>query len=300
MTDEATSLLLSAARSLRIAIELLALSAAGFGFLALLVKGAEAIQAFRRAATELRVNLGLYLFDAIFIAPVLAVLIALTRQAVAWAFPALTTIDLWSWAGRYGTFVAVLFLGDFISYGRHRLEHTRLLWPMHAIHHSDQAMSWITLVRFHPLNRVTTAVIDTGCLALFGFPEWALVANVMFRHYYGEFIHADLPWTYGPLAAVFVSPVMHRWHHARDVVGVGSNFATVFSVFDRAFGTYYVPGLCTVPLGVTDEMGAGAAGQLAYPFVAWQRRFSDWWASRRAGRAEEATKPASGRSAPLA
>jgi sterol desaturase/sphingolipid hydroxylase (fatty acid hydroxylase superfamily) len=103
------------------------------------------------------------------------------------------------------------------------------------------------------------------------------VLNFMVRHYYGEFIHADLPWTYGRLSAVLVSPVMHRWHHARDVEGTGSNFATVFSVFDRAFGTYYVPGLCTVPLGVTDEMGQGTMGQLLYPFVAWTDRLRGWW-----------------------
>lgn len=135
-------------------------------------------------------------------------------------------------------------------------------------------MTWLTLSRFHPLNRLTTMIVDVGFLALLGFPHWALVANVMLRHYYGEFIHADLPWTYGPFKRLFVSPVMHRWHHARDVTGAGSNFATVFSVFDLAFRTYYVPGLCNVPLGVTDDMGAGARGQLMYPFVAWARDFA--------------------------
>ncbi len=73
---------------------------------------------------------------------------------------------------------------------------------------------------------------------------------------------------------MFVSPVMHRWHHARDVTGAGSNFATVFSVFDQAFRTYYVPGLCTVPLGVNDEMGKGTVGQLMYPFVEWGGRIA--------------------------
>jgi sterol desaturase/sphingolipid hydroxylase (fatty acid hydroxylase superfamily) len=166
----------------------------------------------------------------------------------------------------------VVFVGDFASYWRHRLEHTRWLWRTHAIHHSDTEMTWLTLVRFHPLNRIVTMVIDVGVLALLGFPAWALVANVIVRHYYGEFIHADFPWTYGPARFLFVSPAMHRWHHARDVIGAGSNFATVFSVFDLAFGTYHVPGPCTVPLGVTDEMGAGAKGQLLYPFVAWGGR----------------------------
>jgi sterol desaturase/sphingolipid hydroxylase (fatty acid hydroxylase superfamily) len=97
---------------------------------------------------------------------------------------------------------------------------------------------------------------------------------VIVRHFYGEFIHADFPWTYGPLGRVMVSPVMHRWHHARDVEGSGSNFATVFSVFDQAFGTYYVPGICTVPLGVNDEMGRGTTGQLLYPFLEWGGRIA--------------------------
>jgi len=94
----------------------------------------------------------------------------------------------------------------------------------------------------------------------------------MIRHYYGQFIHADLPWTYGPLKLLFVSPVMHRWHHARDVVGTGSNFATVFSVFDQVWGTYHAPGPCNVPLGVNDDMGQGTIRQLLYPFVAWADR----------------------------
>jgi sterol desaturase/sphingolipid hydroxylase (fatty acid hydroxylase superfamily) len=66
---------------------------------------------------------------------------------------------------------------------------------------------------------------------------------------------------------------MHRWHHARDVTGSGSNFASVFSVFDRGFGTYYVPGLCNVPLGVTDDQypGKGLVRHLLHPFVAWSR-----------------------------
>jgi sterol desaturase/sphingolipid hydroxylase (fatty acid hydroxylase superfamily) len=62
---------------------------------------------------------------------------------------------------------------------------------------------------------------------------------------------------------------MHRWHHARDVEGSGSNFATVFSVFDRAFGTYYVPGLCTVPLGVVDEIRPSTVGRILHPFRCW-------------------------------
>jgi hypothetical protein len=31
-------------------------------------------------------------------------------------------------------------------------------------------MTWLTLSRFHPVNRLTTMVIDTAFLAMAGFP----------------------------------------------------------------------------------------------------------------------------------
>jgi sterol desaturase/sphingolipid hydroxylase (fatty acid hydroxylase superfamily) len=256
-------------KSLRIAAELLAYSALYFGFIALLVKGREAIDAARRAVAEVRFNLALYFLDTVFVAPMLAIAVTVIRSVVKAYSLGIVKEETWGIVGQPVTFVAVVLAGDFISYWRHRLEHTRWLWPAHAIHHSDTEMTWLTLSRFHPINRTTTTCIDVACLAILGFPAWALVANELVRHYYGEFIHADLPWMYGPFRKIFVSPVMHRWHHARDVTGTGSNFATVFSVFDRAFGTYYVPGLCVVPLGVTDDVGPGVIRQILYPFVFW-------------------------------
>ena len=257
--------------SLRIAAELLLYSAMWFAFIALLVKGKDAIRDARRAFAETRVNLSLLLLDTVFVAPLLAIAVTLIRTVVSTYSLNMISEHVWAAIGRPATFVAVVFVGDFFSYWRHRLEHTPVLWPAHAIHHSDTEMTWLTLARFHPINRGVTMSVDISCLALLGFPAWALIANEIVRHYYGEFIHADFPWTYGPVGNVFVSPVMHRWHHARDVIGTGSNFATVFSVFDRAFGTYYVPGLCNVPLGVTDDVGSSLTRQLLYPFAAWAR-----------------------------
>jgi sterol desaturase/sphingolipid hydroxylase (fatty acid hydroxylase superfamily) len=264
----------ASAASLLMALQILLLSALAFAMLALLVKGREAIAAAERARKEVSVNLSLYVLDALFVAPLAAFVVQLIRETIGGSPLEVVGPSVWKTLPVWLTAVTVVFLGDFISYFRHRLEHTRLLWPSHAIHHSDAEMTWLTLSRFHPINRLTTMIVDTAFLAVLGFPEWALLTNVLVRHYYGEFIHADLPWMYGPLGRVFVSPVMHRWHHARDVTGAGSNFATVFSVFDQAFGTHYVPGLCNVPLGVNDEMGKGTIGQLVYPFVEWGGRIA--------------------------
>jgi sterol desaturase/sphingolipid hydroxylase (fatty acid hydroxylase superfamily) len=255
--------------TLWIAAQLLILSGILFGGLAVVLRGEEAFAALRRGLKQIRVNLSLYFLDALFVAPVVGILVQLIRHGIDGAHLSALTPSFWASVGPAVTFAAAIFLGDFGSYWRHRLEHTRLLWPTHAIHHSDDEMSWLTLSRFHPLNRVTTSAVDITFLAVLGFPDWALVANEIIRHYYGEFIHCDLPWTYGMFKTVLVSPAMHRWHHARDVEGSGSNFATVFAVFDRAFGTFYVPGPCNVSIGVTDAIADGALGQLAYPFVAW-------------------------------
>lgn len=240
-----------------------------FAALAFITKGRAAFAAAREAIAETRINLSLFALDTLVIVPFVLLMTEAIGTAAAHFHLVLIDGDQWRGMGAAMTGGAVVFLGDFISYWRHRLEHSRVIWPAHAIHHSDTAMTWLTLARFHPINRFITAGIDTAFLALLGFPAWALVFNNLVRHYYGHFIHADLRWAYGPLAAVFVSPVMHRWHHVREGQGIGSNFATVFSIFDRAFGTRYVPGPCDAPLGVAAEMGSGAWGQLLYPFRAW-------------------------------
>lgn len=241
-----------------------------FAAIALAAGGARAVRKARDAASEVRTNALLFSFDAIFVAPALGVMISASGafiQRNGWVAP----ID-WSALPVWLVAPLAIFAGDFIGYWRHRLEHTPALWPAHAIHHSDTAMTWTTGVRFHPFNRVTTALIDSSFLALLGFPPWALLVNNLVRHYYGLFIHMDLPWTYGPLGRIFVSPAMHRWHHIRDADGAGVNFATITSVFDQAFGTYRVPGPCTIPLGVRDQIGQGAFAQLVWPFrAAWRR-----------------------------
>jgi hypothetical protein len=56
---------------------------------------------------------------------------------------------------------------------------------------------------------LTTTVTDSVAM---GQPAWAAIGNALVRHYYRKFIHADLPWPYGKLGSVFVSPAVHRWH----------------------------------------------------------------------------------------
>jgi sterol desaturase/sphingolipid hydroxylase (fatty acid hydroxylase superfamily) len=244
----------------------LLLPAAAFAVLALVAKRRNAFAAAVRAARETRINLSIYFLDALLLGPPLALLLA--AMAALFQASGLYLVSPESWSGLPPVLVGFLAVvaGDFVGYWRHRLEHTRLLWPSHAIHHSDTEMTWLALARFHPVSRLVTLLLDNSVLFLLGFPPYALLVNNFVRHYWGHFIHADLPWTFGPLGKIVVSPVMHRWHHSIDPSAHGTNFATIFSLIDRLFGTCRVPGPCTGPLGVTHEMGRGVLGQLAYPF----------------------------------
>ncbi len=234
--------------------------------LGLIVKRGQFFTDAKRAAHEASLNVQIVAFNAILVAPALIFGSQAVVEIIYGANLFAIQPSFWSGVPAWLTILVAIFIGDFIGYWRHRLEHTRILWPSHAVHHSDTEMTWIAVHRFHPINRVTTFFIDSSILLMLGLPPFALIANNLVRHYYGAFIHADLPWTYGPLSRIFVSPAMHRWHHAKDAEAFDTNYATVFSIFDRAFGTYRVPGPCDVPLGVTDDMVASLYGQMAHPF----------------------------------
>ena len=249
----------------------LALMATVFFVLALLVKGVRAVSDARAAASETRNNLTLYILDKLTVAPALGFASTAVYSLVHAPGTVYAGEAFWAWLGPVGTAISAVVICDFLGYCNHRLFHTSWLWPSHAIHHSDTRLTWFSLLRMHPFDRIGT-LIDLLGLILLGLPDWAVITAVLVRHYYGHLIHSDLPWTLGKLNWVFISPAMHRWHHALEYRGSGVNFATVFSVFDRALGTFYAPGVCDAPTGVHDKIEPGLIGQYLHPVRTWAAR----------------------------
>src|SRR5690606_14327650 len=105
---------------------------------------------------SLKVNLLAYLVDILLLAGPLAFIVTGLSSFV--ARHDLSLLDSADFESVPAVAVALLALlaGDAIGYFRHRIEHSRLLWPMHVLHHSDDDMTWFTLFRFHPVNRMTT------------------------------------------------------------------------------------------------------------------------------------------------
>ena len=267
MWDSIASVTIQSATNLKDALLILLLPASCFAAIAIFTKGVRpAWAAAKRAIDETGINLNIYILDTLAVQPMLVLLYTLMAGFADTTGFRLVGSGFWDSLPSSVVALAAVIAGDFIGYWRHRLEHTRFLWPSHAVQQSDTAMTWLALLRFHPFNRLSTSIIDYSFLLLLGFPAYALLVYNFVKHYYGFFIHADLTWSYGRWAHIFVSPAMHRWHHSIETEAYQTNFATVFSIFDRMFGTYLVPEFPPGKLGVKSDIGNGVWAQLLYPF----------------------------------
>lgn len=245
-----------------------------FAVLGFVVKRGQLFEDVRRAAAESSLNMQILLFNVLITGPMIVISTQFLWEAVNRFDLILVSPETWAAWPPLLVMLLCLAMSDFIGYWRHRLEHTRFLWPTHAIHHSDTEMTWFAIERFHPINRMMAYSVEVVMLMMMGFPPFAVMANGLIRHYYGAFIHADLPWTYGPLGRIFVSPAMHRWHHSLDPHAFDTNYANIFSLWDQAFGTFRVPGPCDVPTGISHEIDRTLLGQLAHPLR--PSSYADW------------------------
>jgi sterol desaturase/sphingolipid hydroxylase (fatty acid hydroxylase superfamily) len=164
--------------------------------------------------------------------------------------------------------VTVLLVGDLIGYWSHRLFHGRRLWPFHAVHHSSTQVDWLSSVRLHPVNDVVSKLLQAVPFVLLGFHPGVVAAYVPFLTFHAILLHANVPWTFGPLRYVVSSPAFHRWHHTTQEEGLDKNFAGLFPFIDMLFGTFYMPnGRQPERFGILGPpVPAGLFAQLAYPF----------------------------------
>ncbi|MEO0462151.1 MAG: sterol desaturase family protein [Pseudomonadota bacterium] len=242
-----------------------------FALIAVLAKGIGVLSGAWRARGEISTNLALWLFDLLVIMPVV-LLPSLILQKL--FVPATGLAQIWAAMPFWLVAVIAVVAGDLIGYWRHRIEHHSSIWDAHAVHHSDTQFNWFTLYRMHPVNRFTTVTIDTFALAMLGLPPAALIANNVVRNIWGAFIHSDAPWRLGVLGTALISPVAHRVHHIDDAALAGRNFATVFTFWDRMFGTWHDgKGLERCATGV--EGGSrGFVGEMLRPFPSIKRKSS--------------------------
>ena len=170
--------------------------------------------------------------------------------------------------------VAVLLavVNDFGTYWVHRWHHTiRAIWPFHAVHHSAEVLTPLTVYRKHPIYDVFSVVARSALigllqgmlLALFvGRIEIAAIAGanavyVLFHLTGSNLRHSHLWLRYGKLLEhVLISPAQHQVHHSRAPQHQDKNYGEVLAIWDWMFGTLYVPAdREDLDFGLADEAG---------------------------------------------
>lgn len=163
--------------------------------------------------------------------------------------------------------IAVLSLAD---YARHWLCHKMpWLWRIHRVHHFDTAVDVSTGLRHHPLEVVIALSVDVPVAVLFGAAPWVAFMYAAADAFFALLAHANVRLPAGLdriLGAILVTPRIHAVHHSARPIETDSNYGSVFSIWDRLFGTF-----CVLRRGDADAMQFGLA-ELR------DRRAADlWW-----------------------
>lgn len=196
--------------------------------------------------------------------------------------PALSR-EFWDAQPFWLTAVCVLLAYDFVVYWAHRWMHKGVLWPMHAVHHSDRHMHFLTWSRGHPVEQCFTAACLVLATTWMGLGVTDIVGIALIRAFSQYYVHSNIDWNHGPLKYVIVSPRLHRWHHADVPEAYDKNFASIFAFYDVLFGTYYNPRPSSdVPTGVPELPSHDIVKLFTHPFTEWARMARGKFASRRA------------------
>jgi len=140
--------------------------------------------------------------------------------------------------------VLTILLIDGLTYIMHWLFHKNaFLWRFHRMHHSDTQMDATTGARFHIGEHIISTVVRTLLYAVCAINmsniiiyELFFLANVLFHH-------SNIGIT-EPIDKVYrlflTSPNMHKVPHSNIQTETDSNYTSLFSFWDRLFGTYRI------------------------------------------------------------
>ncbi len=138
--------------------------------------------------------------------------------------------------------VAAFVLIDFWTYWWHRFNHIiPFLWRFHRMHHSDTEMDVTTATRFHTGEVMFSSTLRLLLIPLIGIPIWTLILYDILLLASTQFHHANIALNRSVdrfIRLFIVSPNMHKIHHSKEQIETDSNFTSLFSIWDRVFGTF--------------------------------------------------------------
>lgn len=137
----------------------------------------------------------------------------------------------WAW-------LLLLFAEDFCYYWFHRFHHeVRFGWAAHVNHHSSLHFNLAVALR-QSWTTPITGFIFWWPLALLGFHPLMILTQQAISLLYQFWIHTQTVRSLGPLEWVLSTPSHHRVHHGANPEYLDRNYAGIFIIWDRLFGTF--------------------------------------------------------------
>lgn len=167
--------------------------------------------------------------------------------AVPWMLAALQRVEpyqLVPMEASVPVFVMALVVTDFVFYWHHRWSHeVAVLWTLHQTHHSAEHLNLLSSGRLNWLGPWVIQPLLSLPLVWVGFPAEVVVGVAAFDLVFQFFLHTEaiprIPWLEGWLNTA----AAHRFHHARNDRCLDVNYAGIFVIWDRLFGTWVEPDL---------------------------------------------------------
>eukprot|EP01091_Cochliopodium_minus_P014504 TRINITY_DN4933_c0_g1_i1.p1 TRINITY_DN4933_c0_g1~~TRINITY_DN4933_c0_g1_i1.p1 ORF type:complete len:414 (+),score=63.88 TRINITY_DN4933_c0_g1_i1:51-1292(+) len=134
--------------------------------------------------------------------------------------------------------ILLLILIDLAYYSGHRFSHyNNIFWLAHSPHHSSEEYNLSTALRQGILENLFFWIFYLPILPFFSFEKFMFykTINVTFQF----FVHTETVGKFPPIVEyIFNTPSHHRVHHARNKNYIDKNFAGMFVIIDRFFGTF--------------------------------------------------------------
>ena len=138
--------------------------------------------------------------------------------------------------------IVAFILFDFWMYLWHLANHRiRFLWRFHRMHHTDLEVDTTTALRFHPVEIIFSSIARLAVVPFLSMNLTQLAAYGIFLQPVILFHHSNvgLPESWDRvLRLCIVTPNMHRVHHSQEWSETNSNYASIFSLWDRLNRTY--------------------------------------------------------------
>ena len=136
------------------------------------------------------------------------------------------------------TWVIAFLLYDLSYYWMHRMHHEiKILWATHSVHHHGEDYNLATALRQTSTGWLWKWIFYLPMIIL-GIPGEVFITVAGINLVYQFWVHTEHIGHLGFLEKIFITPMNHGIHHAKNKEYIDANYGGVFIIWDRMFGTY--------------------------------------------------------------